>query len=93
MDGVDLAEMFERASANRRIASPRSAIATLIFDRMRQQFPDAPIKTKRSKPPAAYWKLNPSPPLIISLNADISWATGDNGKFLLPNIALTATDW
>jgi hypothetical protein len=52
MDGIDLGEMFERASANRRIAPPRSAIATLIFDRMRQQFPDTPTKTKRPKPPA-----------------------------------------
>ena len=40
MDRIDLAEMFERASANRRIALPRSAIATLIFERMREQFLD-----------------------------------------------------
>ena len=40
MDGIDLAEMFERASANRSIALPRSAIATLIFSRMHKQFPD-----------------------------------------------------
>jgi hypothetical protein len=33
MDDIDLAEMFERASANRRIALPRSAIATQIFER------------------------------------------------------------
>jgi hypothetical protein len=52
MDSVDLADMYERASANRRVAAPRSAIATLIFDRMRQHFPDAPTKTKRPKPPA-----------------------------------------
>jgi hypothetical protein len=52
MDGIDLGGMFERASANRRIAPARSAIATLIFDRMLQQFPDTPRKTKRPKPPA-----------------------------------------
>ena len=40
MDGIDLAQMFERASANRSIALPRSAIATLIFSRMHKQFPD-----------------------------------------------------
>ena len=38
MDGIDLTEMFERASANRRVAPPRSAVATLIFERMREQF-------------------------------------------------------
>ncbi len=52
MDGVDLAEMFERAAASRSIVMPRSAIATLIFDRMRQQFPEASTKTKRPKRPA-----------------------------------------
>jgi hypothetical protein len=52
MDEVNLAELFALASANRRIAPARSAIATLIFDRMRQQFPDAPTKTKRRKRPA-----------------------------------------
>jgi hypothetical protein len=40
MDGIDLAEMFERASANRRIVLPRSAIATLLFEAMRRQYPD-----------------------------------------------------
>ena len=39
MDSVDLVEMFNRASANRRIALPRHAIATQLFERMRQQFP------------------------------------------------------
>jgi hypothetical protein len=39
MDGIDLVEMFNRASANRRIALPRHAIATQLFERMRLQFP------------------------------------------------------
>jgi hypothetical protein len=39
MDGIDLVEMFNRASANRRIALPRHAIATQLFERMRKQFP------------------------------------------------------
>jgi hypothetical protein len=51
IDGIDLAEMFELASANRRIAQPRSAIATLIFERMRPHFPD-PVKTGRRQQPA-----------------------------------------
>lgn len=38
--GFNLAEMFERASANRRIAQPRCALATLIFERVRQHFPE-----------------------------------------------------
>jgi hypothetical protein len=38
MDDINLVEMFERA--NRRIAQPRSAMATLIFERMRQHFPE-----------------------------------------------------
>jgi hypothetical protein len=40
MDGIDLAEMFEQASANRRIAQPRALIATLLFERMRPNFAD-----------------------------------------------------
>jgi hypothetical protein len=40
MDGINLAEIFDRASANRRIAPPRSAIATLIFERMQPHFPN-----------------------------------------------------
>jgi hypothetical protein len=51
MDGIDLAEMFERASVNRRIAQPRSAIATLIFERMRQHFPDRARSTVKSGQP------------------------------------------
>jgi hypothetical protein len=39
MDSVDLGEMFNRASANRRIALPRHAIATQLFELMRQRFP------------------------------------------------------
>jgi hypothetical protein len=52
MDTVDLAALFELASANRRIAQPRSAIATLIFERMRQHFPDRARETGRPKRPA-----------------------------------------
>lgn len=47
MDGLDLAEMFGLASANRRIAQPRDAIATLIFDRMRQRFPERTRRPRR----------------------------------------------
>jgi hypothetical protein len=52
MDGIDLATMFEQASASRSIAAPRSAMATLIFDRVRQHFPEAPTTPKRPKRPA-----------------------------------------
>jgi hypothetical protein len=34
MDGIDLAEMHERAKANRKAAQPRKAIATMLFDRI-----------------------------------------------------------
>ena len=40
LDGLDLAEMFDHASAHRRIVQPRSAIATLVFERMRHHFPE-----------------------------------------------------
>jgi hypothetical protein len=39
MDGIDLVEMFQRASANRLIALPRHAIATQLFEAMRRHFP------------------------------------------------------
>jgi hypothetical protein len=52
MDGTHLAELFERASANRRIAQPRAAIATLIFERMRPHFPDRPQRAAAAKRPA-----------------------------------------
>lgn len=38
MDAVDLAEMHERAKANRRAAQPRQAIATMLFDAMAKTF-------------------------------------------------------
>jgi hypothetical protein len=43
---------IERASANRRIAQPRSATATLIIERRSQHFPDParePLKTGRPR--------------------------------------------
>lgn len=43
---------IERASANRRIAQPRSATATLIIERRSQHFPDSarePLKTGRPR--------------------------------------------
>jgi hypothetical protein len=54
MDTVDLAALFEQASANRRIAQPRALIASLLFAQMRQHFPDQarPLKTGRPKRPA-----------------------------------------
>ena len=39
-DTIDLGEMFLQASANRRIAAPRAFIAAVLFQRMRQHFPD-----------------------------------------------------
>lgn len=39
MDGIDLVEMFQRASASRVIAQPRHAIATQLFELMRRHFP------------------------------------------------------
>lgn len=38
MDGVDLADMHERAKANRQAAQPRQAIATMLFEKMREKF-------------------------------------------------------
>ena len=38
MDGVDLTDMHERAKANRRAAQPRQAIATMLFEKMREKF-------------------------------------------------------
>lgn len=38
MDGIDLAEMHERAKANRRAAQPRQAMATMLFERLRDRF-------------------------------------------------------
>jgi hypothetical protein len=49
IDGIDLVGLFEVASANRRIAQPRSAIGTLVFERMRQHFPD---RARRGSKPA-----------------------------------------
>jgi hypothetical protein len=38
MDKVDLAEMHERAKANRRAAQPRQAIATMLFETLSKRF-------------------------------------------------------
>lgn len=38
MDRIDLAEMHERAKANREAAQPRQAIATMLFDELRKDF-------------------------------------------------------
>lgn len=38
MDRIDLADMHELAKANRDAAQPRQAIATMLFDRLREQF-------------------------------------------------------
>lgn len=38
MDGIDLADMHERAKANRRAAQPRQAIATMLFEKLREKF-------------------------------------------------------
>lgn len=38
MDAIDLAEMHERARANRRAAQPRQAIATMLFERLSEIF-------------------------------------------------------
>lgn len=38
MDRIDLAELHERAKANREAAQPRQAIATMLFDELRKDF-------------------------------------------------------
>jgi hypothetical protein len=38
MDKIDLAEMHERAKANREAAQPRQAIATMLFEELRKNF-------------------------------------------------------
>jgi hypothetical protein len=38
MDSIDLAEMHERAKANRQAAQPRQAIATMLFEKLRNRF-------------------------------------------------------
>jgi hypothetical protein len=38
MDKVDLAEMHERAKANRRAAQPRQAVATMLFETLSKRF-------------------------------------------------------
>jgi hypothetical protein len=40
MDQTALAELFEIASANRRLGKPRVVVATMLFERMRVHFPD-----------------------------------------------------
>lgn len=38
MDGIDLGEMHERAKAYRKAAQPRQAIATMLFEKLRENF-------------------------------------------------------
>lgn len=38
MDAIDLAEMHERAKANRRAAQPRQAISTMLFETLSKRF-------------------------------------------------------
>lgn len=38
MDKIDLAEMHERAKANRRAAQPRQAISTMLFETLSKRF-------------------------------------------------------
>lgn len=38
MDQIDLSELYDRAKTNRRAAQPRQAVATMLFDTLRQQF-------------------------------------------------------
>lgn len=38
MDRIDLADMHERAKANREAAQPRQAIATMLFEELRNDF-------------------------------------------------------
>lgn len=38
MDAIDLADMHERAKANRKAAQPRQAIATMLFEKLRENF-------------------------------------------------------
>jgi hypothetical protein len=44
MDDTDLAELFERACANYRLAQPRPAMAVLIFERMRVRLEARPAE-------------------------------------------------
>ncbi len=38
MDQIDLADMHERAKANRQAAQPRQAVATMLFEKLSQRF-------------------------------------------------------
>ena len=38
MDGVDLPDMYERAKAYKKAAQPRQAIATMLFEKLREKF-------------------------------------------------------
>lgn len=38
MDGCDLADMYERAKANKRAVRPRHAIATMLLEKLREKF-------------------------------------------------------
>ncbi|MDB5584872.1 MAG: hypothetical protein JWR80_10048 [Bradyrhizobium sp.] len=38
MDSIDLADMHERAKANRKAAQPRQAIATMLFEELSKTF-------------------------------------------------------
>jgi hypothetical protein len=42
MDSIDLAEMHERAKANRQAAQPRQAIATMLYEHLRGMFAEEP---------------------------------------------------
>jgi hypothetical protein len=50
-DDIDLAGLFVVAAANRRVAMPRQMIASMIFAKVQQQFPDQirPLKTERRR--------------------------------------------
>jgi hypothetical protein len=42
MDKIDLAEMHEKAKANRKAAQPRQAIATMLYEHLRGMFAEEP---------------------------------------------------
>lgn len=39
LDKIDLSDMHERAKANRQAAQPRQAIATMLFEQLRERMP------------------------------------------------------
>jgi hypothetical protein len=52
LDGIDLAELSERAAANRRVAAPRAFMATALFEALRSKFPDQVRVGARRRRPA-----------------------------------------